>query len=38
VSERNKAIVRRAFDEGPWNWDTLGLLRQIGAIPVEQVA
>jgi predicted ester cyclase len=26
------------IDEGHWNWDTLGLLRQIGAIPVEQVA
>ena len=25
-------------DEGHWNWDTLGLLQQIGAIPVEQVA
>ena len=38
VSERNEAIVRRAFDEGPWNWDTHGLLRQIGGIQVEQVA
>lgn len=24
------------IDEGHWNWDTLGLLRQIGALPVEQ--
>jgi steroid delta-isomerase-like uncharacterized protein len=31
-------LVDGRIDEGHWNWDTLGLLRQIGAIPVEQVA
>jgi len=35
-------VIHRLADgrivEGHWNWDTLGLLRQIGAIPVEQVA
>jgi predicted ester cyclase len=34
-------VIHRLVDgriaEGHWNWDTLGLLRQIGAIPVEQV-
>lgn len=38
MSKRNEAIVRRAFDEGHWSWNTLGLLRQLGAISVEQVA
>ncbi len=35
MSSRNKAIMRRAFDEGHGNGDTLGLVRQIGALPVE---
>jgi steroid delta-isomerase-like uncharacterized protein len=26
------------IQEASWNWDTLGLLRQIGAIPAEQSA
>ena len=26
------------IQEAWWNWDTLGLLRQIGAIPAEQSA
>jgi len=26
------------IQEGWWNWDTLGVLRQIGAIPAEQLA
>jgi steroid delta-isomerase-like uncharacterized protein len=28
----------RMIQEAWWNWDTLGLLRQIGAIPAEQSA
>jgi steroid delta-isomerase-like uncharacterized protein len=35
-------VIMRVSDgrlaEGWWNWDTLGLLRQIGALPAEQVA
>jgi steroid delta-isomerase-like uncharacterized protein len=26
------------IQEGWWNWDTLGMMRQIGAIPAEQPA
>jgi len=35
-------VIHRLSDgklvEGWWNWDTLGLLQQIGAIPAEQPA
>ena len=35
-------VVHRVADgrlaEGWWNWDTLGLMRQLGAIPAEQAA
>lgn len=35
-------VVHRVADgrlaEGWWNWDTLGLMQQLGAIPAEQAA
>lgn len=35
-------VIQRVADgrlaEGWWNWDTLGLLRQLGAIPAGQPA
>jgi steroid delta-isomerase-like uncharacterized protein len=31
-------VADRRLAEGWWNWDTLGLLRQLGAIPAEQPA
>jgi predicted ester cyclase len=31
-------MVGGRIDEGHWNWDTAGLLRAIGALPVETAA
>lgn len=40
--EVSGTVIQRISDgklaEGWWNWDTLGLLRQIDAIPAEQPA
>lgn len=40
--EVSGTVIQRLSDgklaEGWWNWDTLGLLRQIDAIPAEQPA
>jgi hypothetical protein len=42
IETRRLARVSTAWStagspEGHWNWGTLGLLQQIGAIPVEEI-